>query len=312
MKVKIDGSVLKHSPSKEFFFDCMSAHRINHSIDSSNISNLLDEFDEDSVVTEKLKRLAVISANQDFHLSITITQNGCSNTHSISNLNEILSRKAVIILENEFSDAGFLGAVLKAKGKEWLFNLKDISWEIKGTGGCGQIPRAIVSEVKKSHGILRLFVIHDSDKLFPGSDYSVAQKAIIQTARNNNVYCHTLLKREIENYIPDIMISNIDVTRARMVRNLDKLSSIQKDYFDYKIGFKKKGGYRKKDDALYNGLFESIDDDVYESLKDGFGKDIAEKIFFDGCQINLDVFSKRCANIDKEFNDICEVIEKIL
>lgn len=313
MKIKCDASILNDKTSSEMFFDCLSAHRSNHCIDITNVRDLIDKHCEDNLIVEKLKKLSVLSANYSYHCSLTISMdNNDSKSYSIENLNEILSKKAIVILENEFSDSGFLDSVLHSQGRDWLLKLKNTAWEVKGTGGCGEIPKAIRSEVAKSKGILRLFVIHDSDKIHPGADYSVAQLNIIKAANDNNVICHTLSKREIENYIPDESISNLDYSRKVMIENFKFFTSDQKDHFDYKFGFKKKGGYWKKDDEMFNGLFTSLDDNVYDALKNGFGKNIADEVFLKDIKVNKDAFKVRCVKIGKEFNDICEVIEKIL
>ncbi|MBN3230614.1 hypothetical protein [Pectobacterium brasiliense] len=313
MKIKCDPSIFYSNTQSDFFFSCMSAHRESHSLNTLNIEDLLDRFQTNIPLCEKLRRLTVLSAQRNYKFTINVgyklQEEGIVD---VTVLNQVMSRKAVIIIENEHSDSFFLDALLHAKGKTNILSQKNISWEVRGPGGCGEIPKSIESEVSKSQGVVRIIVVHDSDRVYPGQELASAQLKIIQTANKYNIYCHTLLKREIENYIPDVIVENLDVTRKQMVSYLKDLSSQQRDHYDYKIGFKKKGGFKKKDDESFNGLFESMSDDAYEHLKNGFGKDIADTVYNNHQTISLDDFSDRCGNIRAEFESICEAIENIL
>lgn len=313
MKIKCDPSIFYSDIQSEFFFSCMSAHRESHSLNSLNILDLLDCFKTDLILCEKLRRLTVLSAQRNYKYSINVGYGQHEEgVVDVTILNQVMSRKAVVIIENEHSDSCFLDSMLRAQGKTNLLSQKNISWEVRGPGGCGEIPKSIESEVSKSLGVLRIVVVHDSDRVYPAQELSQAQLNIIQTASKYNIYCHTLLKREIENYIPDVIVENLDVTRKKMVSYLKNLSSQQRDHYDYKIGFKKKGGFKKKDDESFNGLFDSMSDEAYEHLKSGFGKDIADSAYNNHQIISLDDFSDRCGNIRSEFESICEAIENIL
>lgn len=313
MKIKCDPSIFHSNTQSDFFFSCMSAHKESHSLDILNIEELLEHFKTNIALCEKLRRLTVLSAQRNYKFTINVGYKlKKEGIVDVTLLNQIMSRKAVIIIENEHSDSYFLDAILHAKGKTNISSQKNISWEVRGPGDCGEIPKSIESEINKSQGVVRIIVIHDSDRIYPGQELAPAQLKIIQKAKTYNIYCHTLLKREIENYIPDVIIENLDVTRKEMVSYLKTLNPHQRDHYDYKFGFKKKGGFKKKDDESFNGLFESMSDDAYEHLKNGFGKDIADAVYNNHQSISLDDFSDRCGNIRAEFDSICEAIEKIL
>ncbi|OAE09888.1 hypothetical protein [Pantoea sp. OXWO6B1] len=313
MNIKCDPDVFKSDSERNFFISCMVSHNKSHSLDVGNIDELLEHHNLSDSERNLMLRLAVHSAYSNYSLKITI-----SNTHTgngifpCEQLNDILSRKAVIILENEFSDARFIESVIKSQNKDYLLKTKDISWEFCGAGGCGEIPKHIRSKVEKMKNLKRILVVHDSDKLHPDSEISEIQRKIIEQAKEYDIFCYTLEKREIENYIPDEIIYNIDWTRKKIIESFSKLSSTQKDFFDYKLGFKKRGGYKKKNDTSLNGLYEDIDDEVYNEIKNGFGKEISDAAYNEHVRISKDDFSLRCDNINHEFFKICEAIEKIL
>lgn len=56
------------------------------------------------------------------------------------------------------------------KRKTNISSQKNISWEVRGPGGCGEIPKSIESEINKSQGVVRIIVIHDSDRIYPGQN----------------------------------------------------------------------------------------------------------------------------------------------
>jgi len=313
MKIKCDPLLLNNAEDKILFFSGMLSHRESHTLEISNIEELIRSDSLNETEKEYLRRLTVASSYKNYDLEVTISiSDELDNTFKASQLNDILSRKAIIILENEFSDAAFIEAVLKSQDKEHLIDVRDISWEIKGAGGCGEIPKHIISESKKMKSLKRIIVVHDSDRMFPTSTINDIQQKIIDTANAHGVTCCTLEKREIENYIPDKLISSVDDARKNIVSHFKSLTVNQKDHYDYKYGFKKKGGYKKRDDTAFNGLYDDLSDEVYDSIKNGFGKDIAELVYKKDTKISKHDFAARCGRINAEFNIICEAIERIL
>ena len=313
MKIKCDPAILANAEDKLLFFTGMLSHRENHSLDVSNIQDLMNNSNISNTDMEYLKRLVVASGYKNFSYGITVTvSNNRNYTIRASQLNETLSRKAVLILENEFSDAAFIEMVMKSQGKGYLLESKNKSWEIKGAGGCGEIPKHIKNESAKMKGLNRIVVIHDSDRLNPTCDISEVQQKIIDTAKEQDVICCTLQKREIENYIPDSIISSLDHARKTIIQKFNTLSVEQKDYYDYKFGFKKRGGHREKNDDLFNGLYSDINDDVYQAIKNGFGKDIADLAYAKDKTLTKGDFDTRCGKISSEFINICQAIERVL
>ncbi len=312
MKVKCEKSVVMDSHVFNDLFSCLSAHRESHVLDISNIQELIELSGNNQDISLKLKALAVSSVNRNFEYTISVGTGAEEHeVVSVQHLNRELSRKSIVIIENEHSDSGFLDSVISAMKKKNLQDLKNISWEVKGAGGCGEIPKLIESESAKFGRNFRAVVIHDSDRMFPNQELNQIHKNIIDKCQDKNIECYTLEKREIENYIPDEIIEKIKPHSVELAK-FKNLSTEQKDYFDYKRGFKQGGEMRKKDDPLFNGLYLTIDDETYGVVKNGFGKKIAEDVFVAESAIPMDAFKRRCGRIPTEFDMLCRAIERIL
>lgn len=313
MKIKCNRAIVSDEELFDNFFFCLSSHKESHSIDLSNIEELLALTTDNNSINERLRRLTVLSMNRNFKYTIEVGKDlKGSGVVDISNLNRELSRKAIIIIENEHSDSHFIDCVIKCLDKNNIINLKNVSWEFKGAGGCGEIPKVIDSESNKFGDNFRAIVIHDSDRLHPGQELNKIHINIVKKAEEKGIKCHTLLKREIENYIPDSSIKSLDFERNKIISSFEKLSSEQKDFFDYKKGFKVGANFRKKTDPIFNGLYDNLDDITYNEIKKGFGPDIAMAIFSKKPHVLLDEFKARCDRIAPEFKDFCEAIERIL
>ncbi|NME40968.1 hypothetical protein [Enterobacter asburiae] len=99
MKIKCDPAILANPEDKLLFFTGMLSHRENHSLDVSNIQDLMNNSNISNTDREYLKRLVVASGYKNFSYGITVTvSNDRNHTIKASQLNEILSRKAVLIL----------------------------------------------------------------------------------------------------------------------------------------------------------------------------------------------------------------------
>ncbi|MCJ8305111.1 hypothetical protein [Shewanella sp.] len=149
--------------------------------------------------------------------------------------------------------------------------------------------------------------MHDSDKLHPEDALEAVHVNIIRYCEENTVSCKTLMKREIENYILDAHIQDCSAINIEVKDAFATLSPQQKDYYDYKIGFKKKP-------ANESLLFNSMSDDVIEQLTPGFGKGVSEGAFSsDGrLQYTNVAMNQRCSNMLSEFQEIESNIKKML
>jgi hypothetical protein len=105
-----------------------------------------------------------------------------------------------VFVENAESDGAFIEAMLHAFGKKELTDADTEGWwVIEHMGGVGEVEKRVKAIRSRITGIARLFVLTDSDRLYPDHDTGTIRK-VDQYCLKNHVPFHILTKRKIENY----------------------------------------------------------------------------------------------------------------
>ncbi len=256
-------------------------------------------------------------------------------TISNSNINAFSTYEALVvldtplklILENAENDAYFIMALMdnfKKKGKKIKLHWSE-GWLKFDMGGGSTIPNVIKNEKqrfennkgkfpKESHVYLRYFILIDSDKSYPNAILNDDKQKLIQLLENNNIKYHVLEKREMENYMPDIVFSEIQGNQNYIKAYLD-LEPVQKDYFDIEKGFDSK--YQQLPLEVQE-LYKSVSDENKEIFRknkldmvDSNGKKLSfksnfPKLFQDCHNINQENLNARCGT-----NELKEILDKI-
>ena len=130
----------------------------------------------------------------------------------------------VILVENRNSDGAFLERVVQELDKQlhghWRRPGKPI--RLDSVGGLGQMPDEVERRVQRERYRPRLVAIGDSDRDGPDDNDSDAARNLRRTCRNLGVPCWILAKREAENYLPRILLSerkNAGADHARRVED---------------------------------------------------------------------------------------------
>ena len=258
---------------------------------------------------ELYKELVVKSENGiSFSNSIEVVVDSPSlGQIAVNDLYNFLKKSAVLVLENEHSDRDFIETVLTSLNAKRLLECLNSYWEIRGAGGCGEIPKLVEATVNASHSS-RVTVVHDSDKLFSAAGLDRAQVNIVNKCNEKKVTFVTLKKREIENYIVDEVLGDIKTLTCSTRNAVVNLTSIQKDYFDYKEGFK------SRKPADYSGLFHNLDNDSLLLLQNGLGNNISEIAYSSEFRRHFseENIDNRCTEILPEFRKIESNILKML
>ncbi|MBF0370703.1 MAG: hypothetical protein HQL52_14720 [Magnetococcales bacterium] len=120
-----------------------------------------------------------------------------------------LDKPLSILVENKFSDGKFLKIILKAYGgddfNEWYEQVDDQGLTYISGGGVTDLPNHIDDQMAKASedGIpLRLVVLTDRDSDKPGGLSNQVGK-VVACCKEHQIVYHVLIKRAIENYIPD-------------------------------------------------------------------------------------------------------------
>ena len=186
-------------------------------------------------------------------------------------------QQVLIILENSNNDGYFIDAIIKNFDNEIIKANKQNNWiKYENAGGFNNIENVIKRHVKeipknfpkKKHKYLRCIVIVDSDKKYPQDKLSRTRLSLMNFLDENEIMCHILEKREMENYIPDEAIEDISQNNNYLLDYLG-LSNIQKDYFDIEKGLIDKD----QEKQLYNNLSQKQKD----NLSSGFTHEIIKR-----------------------------------
>lgn len=198
---------------------------------------------------------------------LILTTAGANN---ISTLIKSLSEPLFVIVEDVKSDRAFiisLTRIYKSASKR-LRNALHKGWvKFEHAGGKTHVVKVIegIFLSKPSPYNPRFYVVVDSDKLFEKQEYNKEILKITEFCFENNIPVHVLYKREIENYLPDIVLDKRLPEELQDVLGAFKtLSSEQKDFYDLEKGF--------QDKKPEINLFETLSDASFNMLRVGFSR----------------------------------------
>lgn len=238
---------------------------------------------------EEIDNQVVASINIGRNKKKFLISNQETSSFSLIEAYEMLHKPLSIILENMEYDRYFIDALVRnfnelgAKIKKYYDN----GWLNYTNGGGSNIVNVIhglkdrfdknkSDFPKESQTYLRTLIIMDSDKRFP-IEQEVANDKMDKLAiiKQNSDY-HVMLKREIENYLPDEIFNEIadnnDFKRAYL-----KLKPVQKDFFDLEKGFPSDKNF----DQLEEGI-RDLYNDINEIDKKAFRKESMQFFKIDG------------------------------
>jgi len=180
-----------------------------------------------------------------------------------------------IILENSLNDRPFIEAIFKhfddTNILEKHVNQNWITFDnAGGSGGIINIIngkfRSMASWPKKDKkGYLRCYVILDSDKLTSTTALKNDKQKVVEYLTRNNIKHHVLNKREMENYIPEATLLEID---DHYLNEYCKLATIQKDFFDLEKGLVTDRNSKNAKKEILD-FYETISDKSWDILKVG-------------------------------------------
>ena len=181
----------------------------------------------------------------------------------------------VILVENRFSDGGFVERIVKELDKSlralWGRDGKPI--RLDSVGGIGQMRREVERKTDQAPYRPRLVVVVDSDRKGPGDAASRAARDLHRVCAERGLSCWVLAKREAENYLPRVLLGekpNAGDRHDRLVEAWDRLGDDQKDFFDVRDGLPDEPSEVERE------LFDGLSDADREILAEGFGPKVHE------------------------------------
>ena len=183
-----------------------------------------------------------------------------------------LEQPATILLENVLYDRPFINAILRTFKTEAILEAKNEGWlQYQGAGGKGMIINTINATLAENPHtnptkFLRTLVIIDSDKKSLEESLGNTQQAIADFCTEHNIPYHILYKREMENYLPDVLMQQLPTELQEAVQAFCNLSEEQRDFYDLEKGFKDKN----KSKANIPSIFENLTETQHNLLRKGF------------------------------------------
>lgn len=304
---------------------CFYKNRYSLYVDYTVISNyknftLLDEIDQDLLIESFNAGIQGGNGTADVNICKKSDVDNFCCDEAINFLNQPVS----IILENSLNDSYFFTSTVKHfdTSSEIERHLKNNWIQFDNAGGATNIRNFIDGKLnsyatwpkKNKNRYLRCFVIFDSDKIGPTKDLKPDKLACQEYLIKNEIVHHILEKREMENYLPDEVISSI---ADPYLRQYLKLSDIQKDHFDIQNGLKKNRSDKNIDPELLD-LFADLSDQEWIALKAGLQvspydksfKSEFPKLFINGLVNNVNLVNRLSTN--NKPNEFEQIVNKTL
>lgn len=225
-----------------------------------------------------------------------------------------LEQKLYIIIEHIENDKYFLNALFrcyKKTSKKIIRHIENKWIDFIGAAGKdGVMPniRARLGEIEP-----RIFVLLDSDKKLPNEPLNKVSQSVVEfcESKKDTCYCHITYKREIENYLPESVLSTLtSVEQKTVYESYCKLSSHQKDFYDLEKGFDDKSTALEQET-----LFETVFD--FQNLRKGFAlnnkfdtKKDFPRLFANTQHVTQDTLNARCAH-QPQPNELKELLNSI-
>ena len=181
----------------------------------------------------------------------------------------------VILVENRDSDGAFVKRVVIEldKSLHGLWRREGEAVRFDSLGGAGQMPQEVENRTSALPYRPRLVAVIDSDRKGLGDAESQDAQALRRACNRHGLPCWVLAKREAENYLPRVLLSekpNASAGHARIVEAWERLSNDQKNFFDMKRGLS------EAPSEIEQELFDGLPDADREILAAGFGPNVHE------------------------------------
>jgi len=226
-----------------------------------------------------------------------------------------LEKPAYVAVENIESDRAFLEVMIHAFKREELCDAHCKGWwRFENMGGFGGVEKCIEYLHTQTIGPLRVFVLSDSDRLYPCHKDTYPIQKIKGYCEEHDIPYAILRKRESENYLPDSALK-YKMVRRQSRKNLKVFLSLtreQKDYYDMKKGFKSDSLGHPQIPQEQQKLFTNCKPYVLNNLCVGFGDDIWQHFREASIVITKDEVRKTCPDDPDEIPRILDRIEELL
>ena len=265
--------------------------KVKDSPNYKKLKEIENKFDE-LIEAEFNKFITESSRNtkRDYTVTLKKIEGGFTIEESIRFFKQPVS----IVLENNKNDAYFIKAIIYHFDKDGVIkeHLKNGWIKFENAGGCTNVENFIKGELKQfediaaknnkeESGYYRGLVILDSDKEYSTQPTKQEYIKLAEYLNSQSIDYHILLKRAMENYMPDKVFENLRneyklrPNKYKILLNwinaYSNLSSPQKDYLNISSGFPTdEHGNRKPFSPDVQNLFSNVSAANLDKLQNGF------------------------------------------
>jgi hypothetical protein len=214
-----------------------------------------------------------------------------------------------VLVENVTSDGGFLHFMITAFKRDSLRDAYTAGWLVlEQMGGFGECEKQLSNFLEQSYGPARIFVMVDSDRLYPGHVTQTIQK-VADSCQALGIPFAILTKRKIENYLPLSILQQVNRDRHRWYVNLQPT---QQDHYEIKRGFDRAANGDAIVPPAQMALYQHVPRRILRELCGGFGRDVAQRYRTHAGKVQEQEVRMMCATDPAEIDRILDEIEAIL
>jgi hypothetical protein len=251
---------------------------------------------------------------QHMHTRLVIVTNNPNGVAELSPLNarRYLETPAFVLVENSESDGFcFLDAMIYCFFQRQLQDAQTEGWWLyEHLGGYGEVEKRLDQLLARTVGPSRIFVIADSDRLYPGHVSSTETK-VRRACEERGISFKILNKRKIENYIPPSLLGYAR-RKQKTLRAFMKLTQGQKDFYEMKKGFESEDSGEDNVPRQRIALYADVGTHVRRDLRGGFGPKVCELLKTKRALLKSEDVKKICPNDPNEIDLILDEVKKIL
>ena len=221
------------------------------------------------MLVASIQREAWTSAPHGRRVRVTVCPNGADELKP-EDATRLAEEPLVILVENRNSDGAFLKRAVEELDKSLyrIWHCHGNPIQLDSVGGKGEMPNEVDRRAQLVSYPPRLVAIIDSDRKGPNDKDSQEARKLRRICTKRSVPCWVLAKREAENYLPRILLSerqDVGADHARLVEAWDRLNDDQKNFFDMKKGLP------KSPSEIERELFDGLSAADRQLLSNGFG-----------------------------------------
>ena len=252
------------------------------------------------MLVASIQREAWTSAPHGRRVRVTACPNGADELKP-EDATRLAEEPLVILVENRNSDGAFLKRAVEELDESLyrIWHCRGNPIQLDSVGGKGEMPNEVDRRAQLVPYPPRLVAIIDSDRKGPNDNDSQDARKLRRKCTMRSVPCWVLAKREAENYLPRILLSerqDAGADHARRVEAWDRLNDDQKNFFDMKKGLP------ESPSEIERELFDGLSEADRKLLSNGFGRNVYKCWMVEKVQAKKELLARGQGDLERGIN----------